>query len=98
MYRSGITPSFLALDSALFDIVVADEGTALPLTPEVQASVRGRYSWELSSDMGAHWHELFGKPTYSFDHKGVHFVVLNSILTYDEWTFERWPSAEPSGQ
>ena len=31
---------------------------------------------------------------YSWDHKGVHFVVLNSILTFDEWTFERWPTAE----
>ena len=31
---------------------------------------------------------------YSFDHKGVHFVVLNSILTTDEWTFHRWPSDE----
>ena len=28
------------------------------------------------------------------DHKGVHFVVLNSILTTDEWTFHRWPTAE----
>jgi hypothetical protein len=24
----------------------------------------------------------------------VHFVVLNSILTYDEWTYERWPTEE----
>jgi hypothetical protein len=24
----------------------------------------------------------------------VHFIVLNSILTYDDWTFNRWPSAE----
>jgi hypothetical protein len=24
----------------------------------------------------------------------VHFVVLNSILTYDDWTFNRWPSAK----
>jgi hypothetical protein len=24
----------------------------------------------------------------------VHFVVLNSILTFDEWTFERWPTPE----
>jgi hypothetical protein len=24
----------------------------------------------------------------------VHFVVLNSILTFDEWTFNRWPTAE----
>jgi hypothetical protein len=24
----------------------------------------------------------------------VHFVTLNSILTYDEWTHKRWPTAE----
>jgi hypothetical protein len=24
----------------------------------------------------------------------VHFVILNSVLTTDEWTHERWPSAE----
>ena len=38
-----------------FDIVVADAGTPLPLTPEYQASVRGRYTWELNRDMGAYW-------------------------------------------
>ncbi|MEE4271766.1 MAG: metallophosphoesterase [Thermoanaerobaculales bacterium] len=45
-------------------------------------------------DLGEYWSELYGPHWYSFDHKGVHFVVLNSILTYDEWTFERWPTAE----
>lgn len=45
-------------------------------------------------DLGEYWSELFGPHWYSFDHKGVHFVVLNSILTYDEWTFERWPTPE----
>ncbi|NNC76847.1 MAG: TonB-dependent receptor [Woeseiaceae bacterium] len=29
-----------------FDIVVADAGTELPLTPDVQFSARGRYNWE----------------------------------------------------
>jgi hypothetical protein len=24
----------------------------------------------------------------------VHFITLNSILTYDDWTHERWPTAE----
>ncbi len=24
----------------------------------------------------------------------MHFVVLNSILTFDEWTHDRWPTAE----
>ena len=45
-------------------------------------------------DLGEYWSELFGPQWYSFDHKGVHFVVLNSILTFDEWTFDRWPTAE----
>ena len=38
-----------------FDIVVADAGSALPLTPEVQFSVRARYEWEASSNLGAFW-------------------------------------------
>jgi Icc protein len=54
--------------------------------------VMGEHDYYL--DLGAYWRELFGDPWYSFDHKGVHFVVLNSILTYDDWTLRRWPSAE----
>ena len=45
-------------------------------------------------DLGAHWSKLFGPKYYSFDHKGVHFVVLNSVLTYDDWTFDRRRTAE----
>lgn len=45
-------------------------------------------------DLGKYWSKLFGNQYYSFDHKGVHLVVLNSVLTYDEWTHERWPTAE----
>jgi 3',5'-cyclic AMP phosphodiesterase CpdA len=54
--------------------------------------VMGEHDYYL--DLGEYWSKLFGKHYYSFDHKGVHFVVLNSILTYDEWTFDRWPTAE----
>ena len=54
--------------------------------------VMGEHDYYL--DLGAYWSELFGPHYYSFDHKGVHFVVLNSILTYDDWTFNRWPTAE----
>jgi 3',5'-cyclic AMP phosphodiesterase CpdA len=54
--------------------------------------VMGEHDYYL--DLGEYWSKLFGKQYYSFDHKGVHFVVLNSILTYDDWTFNRWPSAE----
>lgn len=45
-------------------------------------------------DLGEYWEKSFGPQYHSFDHKGVHFIVLNSILTTDEWTYERWPTAE----
>jgi predicted MPP superfamily phosphohydrolase len=44
----------------------------------------GEHDWYL--DMGARWRELFGEPTYSFDHKGVHFSVLMSVMEKDFWT------------
>ena len=44
----------------------------------------GEHDWYL--DMGEKWRDLFGPPTYSFDHKGVHFVVLNSVVEKDFWT------------
>jgi 3',5'-cyclic AMP phosphodiesterase CpdA len=52
--------------------------------------VMGEHDYYL--DLGNYWSELFGPHYYSFDHKGVHFVVLNSILTYDDWTYHRWPT------
>ncbi|HEX9461297.1 MAG TPA: metallophosphoesterase [Alphaproteobacteria bacterium] len=44
----------------------------------------GEHDWFL--DMGEHWRSLFGSPTYSFDHKGVHFVTLMSVNEPDFWT------------
>lgn len=52
--------------------------------------VMGEHDYYL--DLGEYWSKLYGSHYYSWDHKGVHFVVLNSILTYDDWTFNRWPS------
>jgi hypothetical protein len=45
-------------------------------------------------DLGEYWSSLFGPAWYSFDHKGVHFVVLNSILTDEQWTHGPWGSDE----
>jgi len=53
------------------------------LKPKLYMMV-GEHDWYL--DLGEAWQELFGKPTYSFDHKGVHFVVLNSVLVEDYWS------------
>ena len=54
--------------------------------------VLGEHDYYL--DLGEYWSELYGDHYYSWDHKGVHFITLNSILTYDDWTFNRWESAE----
>jgi 3',5'-cyclic-AMP phosphodiesterase len=47
----------------------------------------GEHDWYL--DMGEAWRKHFGKDVYSFDHKGVHFVVLNSVIVEDYWTAPR---------
>jgi 3',5'-cyclic AMP phosphodiesterase CpdA len=47
-------------------------------------SIPGEHDWYL--DMGAAWKAAFGEETWSFDHKGVHFIGLNSILVPDFWT------------
>jgi Icc protein len=44
----------------------------------------GEHDWFL--DMGEKWKALFGPPNYTFEHKGVQFVVLNSIIEKDFWT------------
>ena len=44
----------------------------------------GEHDWYF--DLGEKWRELFGQPTYSFDHKGTHVVVLNSVIEKDFWT------------
>ncbi|HXF05155.1 MAG TPA: metallophosphoesterase [Blastocatellia bacterium] len=54
---------------------------------ELKAPVKmmvGEHDWFL--DMGEKWQELFGPPNYSFDHKGVHFIVLMSVNEKDFWT------------
>jgi len=50
--------------------------------------IMGEHDYYL--DLGEHWRKQLGPDHYSFDHKGVHFVVLNSILTYDDWTYDKW--------
>ena len=50
--------------------------------------IMGEHDYYL--DLGEHWRQQLGPDHYSFDHKGVHFVVLNSILTYDKWTYDTW--------
>ena len=46
--------------------------------------IPGEHDWYV--DMGDAWRGLFGDETWSFDHKGVHFIGMNSILVEDFWT------------
>jgi 3',5'-cyclic AMP phosphodiesterase CpdA len=50
-------------------------------------SIPGEHDWYL--DMGQAWRGAFGPDTWSFDHKGVHFIGMNSILVPDFWTSAR---------
>lgn len=50
--------------------------------------VMGEHDYYL--DLGEHWKKRLGPDHYSFDHKGVHFVVLNSILTHEKWMHKKW--------
>ncbi|MGB0188846.1 MAG: TonB-dependent receptor [Aequoribacter sp.] len=43
-----------------FAIVVQDEGNPLPLTPEFQGNLRGRYVWTMENGLDAFW-QLSGK-------------------------------------
>src|SRR5579875_212145 len=52
----------------------------------------GEHDWFL--DLGEKWQELFGPPTYSFDWKGVHVVVLQSVYEKDFWTARKMTPAE----
>lgn len=42
-----------------FDIVVADAGTPLPLTPKQQMTARARYDWNMNSDLDGYWQIAF---------------------------------------
>jgi Icc protein len=44
----------------------------------------GEHDWYF--DLGRKWQGLFGEPTYSWNHKGIHFVTLNSVVERDFWT------------
>lgn len=49
-------------------------------------------------DMGKAWRGHFGNDHWSFDHKGVHFIGMNSILVPDFWTQAGLTPAERMGR
>lgn len=73
------------------DLAQLGQPAELKLGAEILKNVKapvkmmvGEHDWFF--DMGDTWQDMFGKPTYSFDHKGVHFVVLQSVYEEDFWT------------
>ncbi|MDH5545390.1 MAG: metallophosphoesterase [Gammaproteobacteria bacterium] len=48
-------------------------------------------------DMGKAWRGLFGNEHWSFDHNGVHFIGMNSILIKDFWTARNLTPKERMG-
>lgn len=49
-------------------------------------------------DMGKAWRGYFGDDHWSFDHKGVHFIGMNSILVPDFWTMASLTPQERMGR
>jgi Icc protein len=88
-------------DFVFFGGDLAQLGTAKELElgaqilKELKAPVKmmvGEHDWFL--DMGDKWQELFGPPSYSFDWKGVHCVVLMSVVERDFWTARKMTPQE----
>ena len=87
-------PDFIIYGGDLAQLGKKEEiDLALELMSKAESKVyyvMGEHDYYL--DLGKYWESKLGPQWYSFDHKGVHFVVLNSILTYDTWTNKKWPS------
>jgi len=81
-------PDFILFGGDLAQLGKPDElGMGKEILSDLKAPVKmmvGEHDWYL--DMGEKWQQFFGESTYSFDHKGVHFVVLNSVIVEDYWT------------
>jgi len=69
--------------------------TGAQILKDLKAPVRmmvGEHDWYF--DLGEKWRSLFGADNYSFEHKGVHFVTLNSVVEADFWTAKGLTPAE----
>ncbi|MFI5215402.1 MAG: metallophosphoesterase family protein [Candidatus Limnocylindria bacterium] len=81
-------PDFVLFGGDLAQLGRADElALGQQILKGLKAPIRmmvGEHDWYL--DLGEKWKEMFGPDHYSFDHKGVHFVVLNSVVEKDFWT------------
>jgi len=81
-------PDFVLFGGDLAQLGRPDElALGQQILKDLKAPVKmmvGEHDWYF--DMGEKWREMFGPDRYSFDHKGVHFVTLNSVVEEDFWT------------
>ncbi len=58
--------------------------------------IPGEHDWYL--DMGATWNKLFGKSPWSFDHKGVRFLGIDTVSRADDfWTSRKFSPKDRMG-
>jgi predicted MPP superfamily phosphohydrolase len=82
------------------DIAQLGRGAELDLGNQILQEVKikkyfipGEHDWYF--DMGAKWRELYGDPNWTFDHKGVRFIGLDTISRApDYWTPRRMTPEE----
>ena len=88
-------PDFVVFGGDLAQLGKKEEiDHGLEILSKIEIPIRfviGEHDYYL--DLGQYWAEKVSKLHYSFDHKGIHFVTLNSILTYEDW-IKRWPTPQ----
>jgi Icc protein len=58
--------------------------------------IPGEHDWYL--DMGATWNKTFGKAPWTFDHKGVRFIGLDTVSRAEDfWTARKMTAKERMG-
>jgi predicted MPP superfamily phosphohydrolase len=85
------------------DIAQLGRGSELELGNQILQEVKikkyfipGEHDWYF--DMGAKWRQLYGDPNWTFDHKGVRFIGLDTISRApDYWTPRKMTPEERMG-
>ncbi|HTO08049.1 MAG TPA: metallophosphoesterase [Myxococcota bacterium] len=92
-------PDFVLYGGDLAQLGRADElDLGAQILRNLKAPVKmmvGEHDWYF--DLGEKWRALFGADNYSFEHKGVRFVTLNSVVEADFWTAKGLTPAERMG-
>lgn len=85
------------------DIAQLGDPVELKLGAELLSEIKikkvfipGEHDWYL--DMGATWNKMFGASPWSFDHKGVRFIGLDTISRAEDfWTSRKMTAKERMG-